>query len=72
MATMDDEGVKFGGTYWPFTYDDGCAGCRFAERVGTVEGLAVDRDICKMTPEDEDRFLFENVAEDKIPPCMKD
>lgn len=72
MATMDDEGIKVKGAYWPFAYDEGCAGCRFCAHVDEVEGLKVDRDVCKMSPDDEDKFLFGNVPDDKVPPCMKD
>ncbi len=71
MAYMDDDGVKVDGVYLPFTYDEGCAACRFAKRLGEAGGLAVNRDVCTMTPDDEDRFLFGNVPEDKLPPCIR-
>lgn len=72
MVHMDDEGVKVGGRYLPFAYDGGCPTCRFSKHLDEVEGLAVDRDVCTMTPDDEDRFLFDSVPDDKLPPCMRE
>lgn len=72
MVTMDGEGVKVKGTYLPFTYDEGCAGCRFAKHLDEVDGTPVDRDVCTMTPGDEDKFLFGSVPDDKLPPCMRE
>lgn len=71
MAHMDRDGVKVGAKYLPFAYDEGCAGCRFVRHLGEVEGLAVDRDVCTMTPDDEDKFLFGSLSDDKLPPCMR-
>lgn len=71
MVTMDKDGVKIGSVYWPFAVEDCCCGCRFVKHVDAVEGEVVDRDICKMTPDDEDKFLFTDMPDDKIPPCLK-
>ena len=71
MVKMDKDGVKIGKHYWPFAYDDGCSKCRFMEHLDTVEGVEINRDICRMTPEDEDEFLFGNMPEEKTPPCLK-
>ncbi len=72
MVWTDNDGVKIKGVYWPFAVYEECAGCRFRERVGTVEGEPLDRDICKMTPEIEDKFLFSDMPDRDVPPCMRD
>lgn len=71
MVSIDKEGIKIGDTYWPFTYEV-CDGCKFVRHIDDIDGLHVDRDICKMTAVDEDKFLFGDVPEDKLPPCMKE
>lgn len=72
MATMDNDGIKINGTYWPFAIYEECDGCKFAQRLKEVDGEPVNRTICKMTPDVEDSFLFSDLPERKIPPCLRD
>ena len=71
MIRVDKDGVKFNKTFWPFTMMDECEGCQFENYVGEVDGVVVNRSICKMTPDDEDKFLFGSFPDDKLPPCMR-
>ncbi len=71
MTVIDDEGVKVDGTWYPFAPFEDCPGCRFLKHLGEVEGMRVDRDVCTMSPEDEDAFLFNDVPDDKLPACMR-
>jgi hypothetical protein len=72
MATIYKDGVKFAKNFWPFVDPQECEGCKFLDYVGEVDGQEVDRNICKMPPEFEDEFLFNDMDEEKIPPCFKE
>ena len=72
MVKIDDEGVKVGKVYWPFAVYEDCGGCRYRAFLEEAEGTPVGRDICKMTPEIEDEFLFSDMPEAKIPPCLRE
>ena len=72
MVTMDNDGIKVEGVYRPFAIYEECEGCRYSERLREVEGEPVNRLICKMTPEVEDRFLFSALPQEKTPPCLQD
>ena len=72
MVTMDNDGIKVDGVYRPFAVYEECDGCSYSERLREVEGEKVDRLICKMAPEVEDRFLFSDMRQDRIPPCLQD
>lgn len=72
MVTIMKDGVKIGDTFWPYAEYEDCAGCKFKRHYDEIDGQPLNRDICKMTPADEDKFLFGDMPEDKIPPCMKE
>jgi hypothetical protein len=72
MVMVDKDGVKFNTTFWPFAPYEDCEGCEFVNFVGEVDDVEINRNICKMRAEDEDRFLFGDVPDDKLPPCMRD
>jgi hypothetical protein len=71
MVKVDKDGVKFKDTFWPFVSLEECGECEFIDFVGEVDGIEINRNICKMRAEDEDRFLFEDVDDAKVPSCMK-
>ncbi len=72
MATIYKDGIKFAKNFWPFVDEQECEGCKFLDYVGEADGQDIDRHICKMPPEFEDEFLFNDMDEDKIPPCFKE
>lgn len=72
MATLYKDGIKFGKTFWPFVNGEDCAGCRFLDHVGEVDGGLVDRDICKMPADFEDKFLFSDIPDEQLPPCFRE
>ena len=72
MATIYTDGIKFSKNFWPFVDEQECEGCRFLDYVGEADGQDIDRHICKMPPEFEDEFLFNDMDEEKVPPCFKE
>lgn len=72
MATIYKDGIKFSKSFWPFVDEQECEGCRFLDYVGEADGQDIDRHICKMPPEFEDEFLFNDMDEEKVPPCFKE
>ncbi len=72
MATIYKDGIKFSKNFWPFVEEQDCEGCRFLDYVGEADGQDIDRHICKMPPEFEDEFLFNDMDEEKVPPCFKE
>ncbi len=72
MATIYKDGIKFSKNFWPFVDEQECEGCRFLDYVGEADGQDIDRHICKMPPEFEDEFLFNDMDEEKVPPCFKE
>ena len=72
MATICKDGIKFDKNFWPFVEEEECTGCRFLDYVGEADGQDVDRHICKMPPEFEDKFLFNDLPDEEVPPCFKE
>lgn len=71
MAVIDKDGIKFGEKFYVFAPYEECDECPHMSHVDQVDGEEADYDICKLSPDDEDRYLFNDIPNDQLPPCMR-